>query len=136
MVARKFTDGQLEAALRKHAGIKSFAAKELSVERNTVQERVDRSPHLQQVLRDIRENVVDLAEGVVVDALNKKDRETARWALNRLGKDRGYALKIENSVDPEQLETIATALARAVSGDVDKLRALRDTLDPAAPRKP
>lgn len=135
MAARKFNDNDLIVALRKNAGIKSAAAKALGVERNTVQERVERNPKIQQILRDIREEIVDLAEGVVVDALNDKDRETARWALNRLGKERGYALKIENSVDPEQLETIATALARAVSGDVDKLRALRDTLDPAAPRK-
>lgn len=137
MATRKFTDGQLEGALRKHAGIKSFAAKELGVDRTTVQERVDRSPHLQQVIKDIREHVVDLAEGVVVDALNKKDRETARWALGRIGKDRGYALKVENEnrLDPDQLEQIAIGIAREIGGDAEKLRNIRNTLDSAPPRK-
>ena len=134
MARLKVTDGQIEGALRQTSGIKSAAADLLKVDRTTIQARVDRSPRLQQAIKDIRERVVDKAEGVVMDALNKKDKQTARWALERLGKDRGYATKIENEnrLADDQLETLAIALG----GDPEKLRALRNSLDPSGSTKP
>ena len=125
MVARKFTDGTLEAALRKHAGIKSFAAKELGVERSTIQSRVDRSRHLQAVISEIEETVLDMSEGVIIEAVRKGDRQTARWYAERRGRARGYGNKVETPpVDEEQLARFVAAFG----GDVVKLGALRNAL--------
>lgn len=91
----KVTTAQCEAALRNKAGLISLAAEEAGLSRQAMHVRIKKSKHLQAVLRDIEEKTLDLAEGVIVEALGKKDKAMARWYAARKGKSRGFTLKHE-----------------------------------------
>jgi hypothetical protein len=56
----------------------------------TVRHYMRTRPAFQEVARSGKTEALDLAEGVVVKALQAGDIRTARWLLERLGKDRGY----------------------------------------------
>lgn len=118
------SNARLEEALRKNAGVKAAAAQALGTTRQNVQQRVDRSAHLQAVLREIDEGLLDLAEGAVIKSINKGDSRTARWLLEMKGKSRGYINKVETSFDEGTIEAIVGALR----GDLGSLRAARDRL--------
>lgn len=98
MTARKgITEAQLKAALRKHAGVYAYAARDLGCDRANVKMRVDRSELLQQFLRDLEEEVVDAAEAVVLGQIIKGDQKMARWYLQTKGKHRGYSTRQEHT---------------------------------------
>lgn len=95
----------VRAALTKHAGVYALAARELGIDRSAVHQRVGNSPALQEHVADIRASMMDLAEGVIFDALMHKDKQTARWYAERQGRDRGYVTKSEvTGVDGEPLQ--------------------------------
>lgn len=121
MSAKKFTDAQLEKALRKACGIKSHAAEKLGVSRQSVQVRVDGSPHLQAVLAEIDETVLDMVDGIILRDLKAKDSATARWMAERKGKKRGYGTKLEIGLSEADL----AAVVAAVGGDLEGLKRLR-----------
>lgn len=134
MATKKFTDAQLETALRKHCGIKAQAAKALRVDRASVQERVEKSPRLQQVIREIEEAVGDMCEGNILRALKAKDKQTSRWYAERKLKRRGYAPKLES--ETKLADGDLAAIVAAFGGDVEKLRAARAAFDPTNPAAP
>lgn len=85
---------EIEKALRMHKGIMSAAAKELNVTRSAISQRVSRSKKLQNVQKEIREKVLDLAESVVFGKMAQEMNLTASiFYLKCQGKERGY---IEN----------------------------------------
>lgn len=115
---------QLEASLRKNAAILTLVAEELGTSRQNVHQRVNRSPHLQAVIREVEEKLLDLAEGQVAKAIQKGQGPTVRWYLERKGKARGYANKTEVSFDEGAVEAIVAGLG----GNLDQLRQARDRL--------
>lgn len=134
MTARKATIGQIEAALRKHAGIKSLAANELGVTRAAIQQRVDASPHLQQVIRDVEDRVGDVCEGHIIKDVNKGDKQMCRWYAAHKLRHRGYATRVETEIKipDEEIEAIASAFG----GDSKKIRAALAALDGRQSGKP
>jgi hypothetical protein len=56
----------------------------------TVRHYMRTRPAFQEIARSGRNEALDLAEGVVIQALHAGDIRTARWLLEQLGKDRGY----------------------------------------------
>jgi len=115
------TEQEFEAALRAHKGIKSQAAVVLGMTRQAVQDRVDRSPYLQAVIRDIEETTLDVAETNIGKAMDAGDMTTSRWYAELKGGQRGFRRKIENTVDEDQLAGIVAAFG----GNVDNLKAFR-----------
>lgn len=115
------TEAEVEAALRAKRGIKSHAAEMLGITRQSVQFRVDSSPHLQAVCRDIEEILLDKVESNIEGAIDKEDMTTSRWYAELKGGQRGFRRKIENTVDEDQLAGIVAAFG----GNVDNLRAFR-----------
>ena len=122
------TEKQLIAALRKWGGIKALAANEVGITRQTMQERVEKSPKLQAVIKEIEEETLDLGEGHVVKGVREGDKDYVRMYLTQKGRKRGYGNKVETSLDEAQLEAIVTALG----GDPEALRSalLRLGVDP------
>lgn len=118
----------LAAALRNHDGIKSFAASEVGITRQAMQARVDNSPKLQALLRDLDEEILDLGEGHVLKGVRTGDKDYVRMVMTQKGRKRGYGNKVETSLDEAQLEAIVTALG----GDAEALRSalLRLGVDP------
>lgn len=103
---KRISEARIEAALRKHAGIYSPAARELGVDRTAISWRVDRSEHLQAVCAEIAGQVLDLADGVIIDAMNEKQpgtskptkeaRAMARWFRGHEMRRQGMQLRIQH----------------------------------------
>lgn len=85
----------LKAALKKNAGVYSLAARELGLDRTSVRQRVERHPDLQQLIRDIDQEMGDAAEAVVKNDIIKGDVKTAKWYLQLKHRDRGYKTQTE-----------------------------------------
>ena len=127
------TQTMLLIALKNRGGILAAAAEELGVTRQNVEQRVSRSAELQAARREIEQTVIDAAEGGLYELIvKKKDGPTIRWYLERKGKSRGYVTSIQNALDPIQLEQIVAS----IGGDLNLLRAIRDSLDPAGAAEP
>lgn len=93
------TVGRLKASLRKHCGVYALAARDLGVDRSNVRRRVQRSPELMAFVAELEDQVLDVAEALILEAMvNRQDVATARWYLERKGKGRGYS-RIESMVD-------------------------------------
>jgi hypothetical protein len=87
--ARLFTTDQIETALRAQGGVKAAAARALEAatggrikcSRELIAMAVHRSKRLQSVCEDIREFTLDLAEGVVLQAISAGDFNAAKFYL-------------------------------------------------------
>jgi CRP-like cAMP-binding protein len=134
---RRFTDAQIEAALRSQGGIQAAAAQALEkatgvrVTRQAIHERVKHSRRLRQAITETEEEVLDLAENVVLKSLNAGDFNAARFVLETRGKHRGYTRReiVALTVDPRRLSD--EELIRAIK----ELEAITIDAEPvAAPR--
>lgn len=124
----KVTNAQIMVALRESRGILSPAARKLAITRQALHHRVNVTPELQEFRAQLDEEILDRAEEVLFEAVDAdKDSSDARWILERKGKSRGYATRVEAALDDKQIE----AFVFAFGGDANKLRALRDSLNPA-----
>jgi CRP-like cAMP-binding protein len=111
---RQFTIEEIETALRANGGIQAAAAQALEqatglrVTPQSIFERVKDSPQLQKVIQESQEEVLDLAENVLLTALRRNDRDAvnaARFLLETRGRHRGYARRdyLQHAVDPRRL---------------------------------
>lgn len=119
----------------------SLVANELGVSRQAVHDRVNRSPRMRSVLAEVKETILDMGEGHVIKAMQgDKERQippdltTNRWYLERQGGARGYANKTQ--VETKLADGELGALVTAFGGDIKKLRAFRDSLDPSKAGQP
>jgi hypothetical protein len=147
--ARLFTLDQIETALRAQGGVKAAAARALEAttggrikcSRELVAMAVHRSKRLQQVCDDVREFTLDLAESVVLQAIQAHDLNAAKFILETLGKGRGFTKRIEmtgkngSAVEVSLPISIAEARRRNEQLLDDVARRMDGTDDPAtAPR--
>lgn len=116
----KATERQIAAALRKADGVVSHAAKKLKMERHSVYERIANSDYLKRVLKEMEEDMVETAEGVVAHHLKRKDKDIAKYVLDRKARKRGWGQKIDVGIDVATAE----AIVAAIGGDPAKLRSL------------
>jgi hypothetical protein len=128
----RFTIDQLEAALRSQGGIQSAAAKVLeeasgrAVQRSLISQAVARSPRLQQAIAETTESVLDLAENVIVQALNNGDVNAAKFVLETRGKQRGYTRRIDAMMTASlNLNVTVTEARRAFYEELDQMAARR-----------
>lgn len=132
-MTKKVSDAQIKAALRNHRGILAPAARELGIERSALAQRCDNNQELRNFREDLDQEILDRSEEVIFDGIDvQKDLVTARWLQERKGRDRGYGNSVQATLDEKQIE----AFVFAFGGDANKLRALRDTLNPEKPGKP
>jgi hypothetical protein len=80
----------IERELIEARGNISHAARQLGCARYTVQAWINRTPQLQQVLKDQREAMIDQAENALVMAIEQLQGWAVCFALKCLGKERGY----------------------------------------------
>lgn len=87
----RVTAGQIWDALVEADGNVAAAARSLDLSRTKLQERIDRSPDLINLLSDMREEVVDIAEtNQMRRAKSGADPNAERFVLQTLGKRRGW----------------------------------------------
>ena len=125
---KKLTDARVEAALLKHAGLVSCAARELGVSRQAIHYRMLQSDHLRTVCCEAREEVLDYCESAIIAAIKSGDVKTSQWYLDRVGRMRGYGTKPDASLDLDAMEGFTRALVVSLGGDVEKLRAAAEVI--------
>lgn len=85
----------LEEALRKSGGLCAGAAQLLGVTRQAVSRRVQKSPKLQAVIKEVEESSLDLGESKLLQAMNKGNMAAIIFYLKTKGKSRGYVERSE-----------------------------------------
>ena len=85
--------------MRKAHGVKTSAAKALSVDRGTLAKYIEDRPDLKLKLREVDDELLDLAENRVHKALNDSDGKMVRWFLDAKGGRRGYGRRVDVSID-------------------------------------
>ena len=93
----KLTYEKVKEALILHNGIVLYAAKACGVARYTLYKFMDAHPDLKEIRANATEELIDIAENRVLEAIEKGELKTVRWYLERLGKDRGYVTRSETT---------------------------------------
>lgn len=84
-------------AIRQARGLLSYAADALGVTRQALYLYVDAHPELHDVINEARERTLDLAENNILTKLDTGDYNASQFILSRLGRNRGYGEKVEQS---------------------------------------
>ena len=119
----QYTAQQFIDAIAGSAGIVSTIAKRVGCDWHTARKYIDTRPTIMAAYEDECNKVLDLAETVVIESLQHKDEQMAKWYLTMKGRERGYSQTQRNEVTgaegtpliPQRAET---ALDK-VYGDAD-----------------
>lgn len=93
----KLSVAKVAKALQEHHGIIMHAAKACGVHRHTMRKFIDEHPELEEIRQQADEELLDIGENHVVNALKEGDMKTVRWHLERKGKNRGYSTRVEST---------------------------------------
>jgi GTP cyclohydrolase II len=93
----KVTDEQIQKVLIQTGGMISPAAHQLDVTRNAVYKRIRDNPDLRDALEEIRESLIDYAEGQLQRKIREGHPSCIMFYLRTMGKSRGYVERQELS---------------------------------------
>lgn len=93
----KFTVAQVAKALRASLGVHSYAARRLCCSPSTIKSYVVGSKELQQVIDEVQEETLDLAEEKLHAKLKSGNMTAIIFYLKTKGKGRGYIERSEHS---------------------------------------
>lgn len=82
---------QLSHAIQAKAGNVTEAAQALGITRRGLQKRIAKSVELQELLKDERESMVDLAESALKKKIKEGDTASIIYTLKTQGRERGWA---------------------------------------------
>ena len=114
---KRFTNGQIEAALKQKAGNVTAAATALGCSRSTLYRRMQQSPGLIELVTDERETLVDIAESMLKREVLAGNITAIIFTLKTVGKSRGYVERQEYAGVPDQPVTIKLQYADAPDDD-------------------
>lgn len=83
------------AALRKHRGVVSAAARDLDCSHENIRQRINKSPELKKLQLEIVEDTIDLCEEKLFGLIEGADFRAIQLYLKTRGKHRGYTEKVE-----------------------------------------
>ena len=86
----KFTPAEIIAALDASSGIRSAAARRLNCARNTIATYVRRFPEVREALASIQQELLDLAENRLIQAIMNDNLQAIIFYLVSHGQSRGY----------------------------------------------
>ena len=96
--AQEFID-----AIEGSAGIITTIATRVNCAWHTAKKYITNYPTIARAYDDECERVKDLAESVVIKAMNAEDVQTAKWYLTLKAKDRGYVQQTDVTTKGESL---------------------------------
>ena len=94
----QYTAQQFIDAIPNSAGIISTIAKRVGCHWHTAKKYIHGMPTVLAAYEDECNKVLDLAETVILESLQQKDEQMAKWYLTMKGRDRGYAQTQRNEV--------------------------------------
>lgn len=86
----RYTEAQIEAALRKTGAVLNATAQELECNLRTLYRWLDKFPRLKQVREEVDEMINDMAESVIVHHLQQKNLTAAIYRLKTKARHRGW----------------------------------------------
>ena len=89
----KYTYEQVKDAIKKAGGFISMACKSLGCTRKTIYNYLDKYPELKDVVNDIREHYLDIAEASLIQKVKDGNTTELLFYLKTQGKNRGYVEK-------------------------------------------
>lgn len=123
---RRYTVDQIARALRKTAGITSAAAQSLKCDPETVRRYIQRYPQLREVLEEIVERNIDLAESKLLQAMARDVDWAVKFYLETKGKHRGYSRRVEATMTANvNVNITVTDARRAFYDELDAMVARR-----------
>lgn len=91
----KVPAGEIYDLIKEHRGNKGAVARELGWTRTRLEQRINRSPDLQELISDMREGVVDQAEGNMFKRVESgADPAAEKFILSTIGRGRGYSTSV------------------------------------------
>ena len=110
MRTESITPRKLKKAIEGSYGIIKRVAKRAGCSTKTVGRKLKQYPELQKQLEEekatLRKDLNDMADLVILDALENNDRRVAMWVKERLGAGEGYNPTIELKGSPNEPITI------------------------------
>jgi predicted transcriptional regulator len=123
----KFTLKQIEDALRAANGNQSKAAEMLHTSRSTVNGYVKRYPELVDVIAEIKESNLDIAENALISKIKEGNMAAIIFFLKTQGKSRGYDEKAKPPVDEPQrpdFESLSTDELQKLAAQLQPVKRL------------
>lgn len=113
-------------------GVIAVAAQKLGIARRTLYSWITEDTDLQEALREIRDEVLDLAEGQLLNAIREGSERSIHFYLRTVGRERGYGDKVDATLTapgggPVQVETREAVDFTGL--DQDERDALRSILE-------
>ena len=93
--SKNYTKTKTLAAIQGSGGIISTISKRLGCTWRTAQKLTQQWPEAQEAYRDEKEQLIDLAETTLLQAIKGGDMSAAKWYLSTIGKERGYSERQE-----------------------------------------
>ena len=106
---RKYTAEQMIDALAESMGMISPAARKLGCSRDTIRRYLAEYPEIAEAIEDANEEVNDIAELKLLDAIKRGEAWAVCFYLKCMAKDRGYIERAEltgNGGGPVKIELV------------------------------
>jgi hypothetical protein len=97
----RFSQADVITALDQSAGIASLAARRLNCSRRTITNYVSRYPVVRAALKEIRDELVDLASMKILELIKEKNPRVVTWYATRYGAARGYGRRDLSEAKPK-----------------------------------
>ena len=94
------SEEKIAEALEASCGIQTTAAKMIGLTQSGVSRRISTSPYLQQVIHEIREEILDICETELFKKIRSGNLTALIYYTKCFGKQRGYLEKAELDVRP------------------------------------
>jgi len=89
----KYSLEQIKDAITKAGGFISIACKSLGCTRKTIYNYMEKYPEIKEVVSDIREHYLDIAEASLIQKVKDGNTPELLFYLKTIGKTRGYIEK-------------------------------------------
>lgn len=91
----QLTDKRIIRALRETRGLIAVAARKLGCSRQTIYDRLEKSPEVREALKEARDHTTDVAEAALFRAIEAGEAWAVCFYLKTQGKARGYVERQE-----------------------------------------
>jgi hypothetical protein len=117
-----YTDEEWITSINKCYGICNWIARDLKISDHSVYEKLKHNPDLKKVQLDARELMLDKSEEVIIQELEKGNLEAAKFALSRIGRNRGWGEDVNININMQTMNMNLEVLA------VEDLNDIREKL--------
>jgi hypothetical protein len=115
----KYTDKQIEEALRFTRGMKFLAAQRLGCSHMTIDARLAKSEHLRAVLAEEEGKLIDFGEQKLHEKVREGDAGMIKYLLSSKAKDRGYGERLDITSGGQPIAPLTVLLKEVTDAGSD-----------------